>query len=216
MTPPPQVARVSQTGAEISASTLSLLDLTVTTGASNAEARLKSLNCAASRPTDVAAVFDVTTSPVTLDLRLSLLRLADDLSERDMAPLPLSGSTRSVPITYGQIGTAVKVSSPLSLSGLTTGLKDVLGRVKTDVTDRQKKCSGVLGALLCPVTLLASGITAALTTLLGDVLTTVNNLLIQPLLLDNLVAQLQAFLGLTIAEAEIVLAGTACSGGLVQ
>lgn len=213
---PPQVARVSQTGAEISASTLSLLDLTVTTGASNAEARLKSLNCAASRPSDVAAVFDVTTSPVTLDLRLSLLRLADDLSERDMAPLPLSGSTRSVPITYSQIGTAVKVSSPLSLSGLTAGLKDVLGRVRTDVTDRQKKCSGVLGALLCPVTLLASGITAALTTLLGDVLTTVNNLLIQPLLLDNLVAQLQAFLGLTIAEAEIVLAGTACSGGLVQ
>lgn len=133
-----------------------------------------------------------------------------------MSPVALSGATQSLPITYGQIGTAVKVSSPVSVSGLTTGLKAVLGQVKTDVTDRQKKCSGVLGAILCPVTTLITGVTASLTTLLGNVLTTVNNLLVQPLLLDALVAQLQAFLGLTVAEAEVVLADTACSGGLVQ
>jgi|GEM_PF-4745502 len=213
---PPQVARVTQAEAMISASTLSLLDLTVKTGAASAEARLTALNCAASRPSDVAAVFSVTTSPVTLDVRLSLLRLATDIPERDMSPVALSGATQSLPITYGQIGTAVKVSSPVSVSGLTTGLKSVLGQVKTDVTDRQKKCSGVLGAILCPVTTLITGVTASLTTLLGNVLTTVNNLLVQPLLLDSLVAQLQAFLGLTVAEAEVVLADTACSGGLVQ
>lgn len=213
---PPQKAVVEQSGATIRASTLSLLDLTLKTGVARAEAGLISLNCAASRPGDVVAVFEVSTSPITLDARLSLIRLAADMKERDMSPVPLNGRTQLVSITKSQIGTPVKISTPISVTQLSSALRTVLQTVKSDVQDRQKECQGVLGKLLCPVGMIVNGVTSSLTTLLGNVLSTINNLLLQPLLLDSLVAQLQALLGLAVAEAELVLADTACGGDLVN
>lgn len=214
---PPKVAKVEQTGATINASTLSLIELTLQTGVASAEAKLHSLNCSAAGPNDVAAVFEVKTAPINLDIRLSLLKITQDVPTRDMTPIPLSGKTQLVSITRAQMGKPVRVENPIQVSGIVGGLSSLLDVLREDIVSEQKRCSGVLGGLLCPVSSLLTGVTGGLLALLSSALTTVNDLLIKPLMLDGLVNQLVKLLGLAVAEAELVLSDTSCgSGGLVQ
>lgn len=220
---PPPRAEVAQVSARLQANALKVgtsdvLRLTLDVGVANATAVPVSLNCGASLPSDQLAVFDVTTSPVSLGLGLSILDVQNtDANVPDGAAQAtnLGGGTRRVPIRLDQYQLPVEVTNPITLTGLVRDTGTLLTTMRNDLRSQVSNCRGLLGALLCPIVATVNAVLAATLSLLSSIANVLTSLL-AGLGVDALLQSLLNLLGIGVAQADIVLDSYSCGSALAQ
>ncbi|NGM45974.1 hypothetical protein G5B31_10515 [Rhodobacter sp. SGA-6-6] len=208
--PPPQ-AKVAQTDVSLRANALNLIRVTLGLQLAEATATALSLNCGAAAASDTLASFQVSTAPATLALRVRLLQLVNGTAiERDAAPVPVAGVERQVDIRLDQFRQPVAIANPISVSGVTGSLSNVLSSLRSDVNSHRPDC-GPLG-LGC----LVGSLLGNLLNLVNGLVNSLTGLIANTLQLDNIAQNLLDALGIRVAQADLILDDYSCQARLVQ
>jgi len=203
-------AKLSQMKVSLSTVVAGILRLGLDVQGAGATATGLTLNCGASEDSDTLATFDVKTEALNLTLTASLLDLINGKTIEDSTPISILGDEQTVLIRKDQLGEAVPISNDLHLSTVTSALSGLLTQLR-DSTDSEKPDCGLLG-LRCLVGSLLRTVFDLVTSIVNDL----NNILANLGVLDGIVNGLLDALGISVAQADLILNDYSCSGYLVQ
>ena len=207
---PPTVAHLDQVSLSVTAEALGLLSLGAVVEVAEARATLSQVQCSG---LNARAVFDVSTFPAGIDLRLGLRSGVTFSTPRPMARIPIAGKQQTVAIPIKDIGKVVPISNPISLAGAANDANNVLKQLKKDVEDEKARvCKGVLGCVLGTVSALLGAVLGTLNGLLDGLTGLIGQLDQQGAILNALLK----LLGIDVAQAELILNAVSCGGGLVE
>jgi uncharacterized membrane protein len=207
---PPLQARLSQLKVTLSTDVAGLLQLGLDVQGAGATATALTLNCGASEGSDTLATFDVKTEALNLTLTAKLLQLINGKTIESSTPISILGNEQTVSIQKDQLGKAVPIPNDLHLNTVTSALSGLLTQLR-DSTQNEKPNCGLLG-LGCLVGSLLRTVFDLVTSIVNDL----NNLLANLGALDAIVNSLLGALGISVAQADLILNDYSCSGALVQ
>lgn len=221
-TPPPR-ASVSQVDVALGADTINagntaLLRVALNVGLGTADAVALSLNCGATQPADQLALFRAETAPVELALRVGLLDSRANVAPADMNRVKLAHGVKDVPIRLDQFRKPVPVRNPLTLSRLVADVSTFLDSARNDLQAQvnARACEGGLLSLLsCPLFTVVNATVSALLSVLSGLISSISSLLAS-LGVDAIVQALLDLLGISVAQADLILDDYSCSTSVLQ
>ncbi|KFI24593.1 pilus assembly protein TadG-related protein [Paenirhodobacter enshiensis] len=198
---PPVTATVSQLSLNLGAKLVSFITLDLGVSGAQATATATGLNCAATRPGDTLATFDVRTAPVALRLALTVPGVIDGSTRGASDDIALFGGRQVVSVLLGELGQPVSVETPIRLTGLTSFVSGLLSNLSSSLKSDKSQCGFLgLGCLLDVVNWVIDGLSS----------------LIAGTFLNDLVDTLLDALGIELAPAELTVSDYSCSSQLVQ
>ncbi|WP_112310189.1 pilus assembly protein TadG-related protein [Pseudogemmobacter bohemicus] len=220
---PPPRASVSQVDVALGADVLgegngALLRVALNVGVGTADAVALSLNCGASEPSDQLALFRAETAPVELALRIGLLDSRPGVAPADMGRVSLARGVKDVPIRLDQFRQPVPVRNPLTLSGLVADVGTFLDTVSDDLqaqVDANACAGGLLSLLICPLFTVVNAALAALLSVLSSVISSIAWVLAS-LGVDAIIQSLLDLLGISVAQADLILDDYSCGTSMLQ
>lgn len=217
---PAPLARVAQVSVALEANVLAigttpLLHVALSLDVGAAEAVLDSLNCAASAPADRLATFLVETQPVDIALRVGVVDSRANVAPKDLQQTGVGGGIKTLHIRKDQFRVPVPVENPLTLSGLVSGVSSFLQSVQTDL-QAQTNVSTCTLIILCQVGQILTSTLSALLAVLTPILDGVAKVLGSVGFIDGILQTLLDLLGISVAQADLVLEDYSCTTRLVR